>query len=32
MVSIFYVSKSFRIACLLQQAITQGEAVTTLRL
>lgn len=28
----FYVSKSFRIVCLLQQAITQGEAVNPLRL
>lgn len=32
MVNIFYVSKPFRIACLPQQAITQGEVVTPLRL
>lgn len=32
MVSIFYVSKPFRITCLLQQAITQGEEVNLLRL
>lgn len=32
MVSIFYVSKPFRITCLLQQAVTQGEAVNPLRL
>lgn len=32
MVGIFYVSKPFRIACLLQQAITQDEAVNPLRL
>lgn len=32
MVSIFYVSKPFCIAGLLQQAVTQGEAVNPLRL
>ena len=32
MVGIFYVSKPFRIDCLLQQAVTQGEAVNPLRL
>ncbi len=32
MVGIFYVSKPFRITCLLQQAVTQGEAVNPLRL
>lgn len=32
MVIIFYISKPSRIAGLLQQAVTQGEAVNPLRL